>query len=34
LHKNPWYWVSVTDMVKAMNTLDGEKFRGYLIVSR
>ena len=32
LHKNPWYWVSVDDMVKAMNTMDGEKFRGYLIV--
>lgn len=34
LHKNPWYWVSVENIVKAMNTLDGENFRGYLIVSR
>jgi hypothetical protein len=34
LHKNPWYWVDLKDMVKAMNSLDNEQYRGYLIVSR
>ncbi len=34
LHKNPWYWVNLIDIVKAMNTQDGENFRGYLIVSK
>lgn len=34
LHKNQWYWVKLADFVKAMNTIDGNFFRGYLIVSR
>ena len=34
LHKNPWYWVDLKDMVKAMNSLDNEQYRGYLIVNR
>ncbi len=34
LHKNTWYWVSVTDLMKAMNTKDGEQYRGYLIVKK
>ena len=34
LHKNQWYWVKVADFVKAMNTIDGKNFRGYLIVWR
>ena len=34
LHKNPWYWVAVADMIRAMKTKDGENFRGYLIVSK
>lgn len=34
LHKNPWYWVDLKDLVKAMNTIDGNQYRGYLIVSK
>ncbi|MBM3590989.1 MAG: hypothetical protein FJX30_06460 [Alphaproteobacteria bacterium] len=34
LHKNPWYWVDLKDLVKAMNTMDGNQYRGYLIVSK
>lgn len=34
LHKNQWYWVDLVDMIKAMNTLDNEQYRGYLIVSK
>lgn len=33
LHKNPWYWVGVEDFYGAMNSLDGEKFRGWLVAS-
>lgn len=33
-HKNGWYWVSVYDLIDAMNTKDGENFRGYLIISK
>jgi len=32
-HKRPWFWVKVEHLYKAMNTLDGKKYRGYLIVS-
>jgi len=31
-HKNGWYFVSVADLLKAMNTKDGNNYRGYLIV--
>lgn len=31
-HKNPWYWVNLTDFFKAMNTKDGDNFRGLLLV--
>lgn len=34
LHKNPWFWVSIEDLYKSMNTMDGESFRGYLVVSK
>ncbi len=34
LHKNTWYWVSITDLLQAMNTKDGENYRGYLIVKK
>lgn len=34
LHKNMWYFTSVENLVKAMNTKDGEKYRGYVIVSK
>ena len=30
---NPWYWVPVEHLYLAMNTMDGETYRGYLIVS-
>lgn len=32
-HKNSWYWVRVEDLMKAMNSKDGSKFRGYMIIS-
>lgn len=32
-HKNGWYWVSISDLYKAMNTKDGENYRGYLVIS-
>jgi hypothetical protein len=32
-HKEPWYWVKVEDFYKAMNSKDGKKHRGYLIIS-
>jgi len=31
LHKNQWYWVDLKDLVNAMNTLDNDQYRGYLI---
>ncbi len=31
-HKNPWYWIPVSYLYKAMNTKDGDKFRGYVVV--
>ena len=34
LHKNPWYWVSLTKLYDAMNTRDGYMYRGYMVVSR
>jgi hypothetical protein len=33
-HKNGWYWVLVEDLMKAMNTKDGENYRGYLVISK
>jgi len=34
LHKNQWQWVAVADIVSAMNTLDGKKYRGYVVVQK
>ena len=34
LHKNQWYWVSLTQLFAAMNTKDGDVYRGYLTISR
>ena len=34
LHKNPWYWVDLQEMMTAMNSKDGENFRGYLIAKK
>ena len=33
-HKNGWYWTQVTQLMKAMNTTDGDNYRGYLVVSK
>ncbi|MFT5703146.1 MAG: hypothetical protein ACI9TO_000508 [Rickettsiales bacterium] len=33
-HKNGWYWAKIADVVKAMNTRDGQKYRGYLVVTK
>ncbi len=32
LYKNQWFWASVPDLTGAMNTKDGENYRGYLLV--
>lgn len=32
-HKNGWYWAKVEDMMRAMNSKDGNNYRGYLVVS-
>ncbi len=34
LHKNQWYFAPVSKLYDAMNSKDGDKFRGYLIVWR
>ncbi len=34
LHKNQWYWTDLRQMYKAMNTKDGNKYRGYLLVGK
>lgn len=34
LHKNKWFWVKIENLVKAMNTRDGDNYRGYLIISK
>lgn len=34
LHKNTWFWVNVDEMFNAMNTKDGDNFRGYLIIEK
>ena len=33
-YKRPWYWVPLEHLYKAMNTKDGNKYRGYLIISK
>lgn len=34
LHKNQWYWAEVSKMLEAMNSKDGETYRGYLVVGQ
>ena len=34
LHKNSWYWVGVWELYNAMNSKDGDRFRGYLVVGK
>ncbi|MBT4837822.1 MAG: hypothetical protein HON94_10800 [Methylococcales bacterium] len=31
-HLNPWLWAPLKDLYLSMNTKDGDKFRGYLVV--
>jgi hypothetical protein len=33
-HKNGWYWADVESLYKAMNTKDGDSYRGYLVISK
>ena len=32
-HKNPWFWVPVKHLYKAMHTKDGKDYRGWIVVS-
>lgn len=32
LHKNQWFWIELPKFYEAMNTKDGDKFRGYLVI--
>ena len=34
LHRNKWFWSSLENLVKSMNTKDGDNYRGYLIISK
>ncbi len=34
LHKNKWFWTSIENLIKAMNSKDGDNYRGYLIISK
>ena len=34
ISSNPWFWVLVKSMYDAMNTLDGQTYRGYIIVKK
>lgn len=34
LHKTQWYWADVNKLYQAMNSKDGDNFRGYIIVRR
>ena len=34
LHKNQWQWVSLSNIVSAMNTKDGKQYRGYMTVEK
>jgi len=34
LHKNQWFWTKLETLYQAMNSKDGESFRGFLIVEK
>ena len=34
LHKNQWYWAPLEKLYAAMNTMDNENYRGYLLVKK
>lgn len=34
LHLNQWLWISLPELAKAMNTKDGENYRGFVIVGK
>ncbi|MFT4718809.1 MAG: hypothetical protein ACI9IL_001150 [Rickettsiales bacterium] len=31
-HKNGWYWVKINDLLRAVNSKDGNNYRGYLVI--
>ncbi len=31
---NPWFWVPVKNLYESMNTLDGQTYRGYVVVKK
>ena len=31
-HKNGWYWVKINDLLRAVNSKDGDNYRGYLVI--
>ncbi len=33
-HKMMWFWVELPELYEAMNTKDGENYRGYLVLSK
>jgi len=34
VHKMPWFWVDVAQIYGAMNTKDGDAYRGYLVIPK
>ncbi len=34
LHKTTWYWTDLSKLAAAMNTKDGDSYRGYLIIKK
>lgn len=34
LHKNQWFWTKLETLYKAMNSKDGENYRGFLIIEK
>lgn len=34
LHKNQWFWTSLSKLYQAMNSKDGENYRGFLIIEK
>lgn len=34
LHRGAWYWVQILDLYRAMNSKDGDLYRGYIIISK
>lgn len=34
LHKNQWFWAPLPKLLEAMNTKDGDAYRGYLLIGK